>query len=82
MQLHDPGLLRQQAFIDGAWVAGTTTFEVADPASGEVLARIPDLGANETRRAIDAANAIIVRNTCRKPKRLWTDAEPGPLLVG
>jgi succinate-semialdehyde dehydrogenase/glutarate-semialdehyde dehydrogenase len=57
MQLHDPGLLRQQAFIDGAWVAGTTTFEVADPASGEVLARIPDLGANETRRAIDAANA-------------------------
>ncbi len=57
MQLRDPELLRQSAFIDGAWVRGATTFEVADPASGEVLAHVPDLGADEARRAIDAANA-------------------------
>jgi succinate-semialdehyde dehydrogenase/glutarate-semialdehyde dehydrogenase len=57
MQLRDPELLRQGAFIDGAWVEGAATFAVADPASGEVLAHVPDLGAAETRRAIDAANA-------------------------
>ena len=57
MQLHTPDLLRQQAFIDGAWVAGAATFAVTDPASGAVLAHVPELGADETRRAIDAANA-------------------------
>ncbi|MBK6400699.1 MAG: NAD-dependent succinate-semialdehyde dehydrogenase [Rhodocyclaceae bacterium] len=57
MQLHNPDLLRQQAFIDGAWVAGAATFAVTDPASGAVLAHVPELGADETRRAIDAANA-------------------------
>ncbi len=57
MQLHDPDLLRQHAFIDGAWVAGTTTFSITDPASGEALADVAELGADETRRAIDAANA-------------------------
>ena len=33
MQLRDPELLRQGAFIDGAWVEGAATFAVADPAS-------------------------------------------------
>ena len=41
MQLHNPDLLRQQAFIDGAWVAGAATFAVTDPASGAVLAHVP-----------------------------------------
>ena len=57
MHLHDPGLLRDQAFIDGAWCGSDTTFPVADPASGEVLARVPEMGTAETRRAIEAANA-------------------------
>jgi succinate-semialdehyde dehydrogenase/glutarate-semialdehyde dehydrogenase len=57
MQLRDPGLLRDQAYIAGAWCGGAATFPVADPATGEVLARIPELGAAETRRAIEAANA-------------------------
>jgi len=57
MQLRDPGLLRDRAHIDGAWVGAATTFPVADPASGEVLAQVPELGTAETRRAIEAANA-------------------------
>jgi len=57
MQLRDPGLLRDQAYIADAWCGGAATFPVADPATGEVLARIPELGAAETRRAIEAANA-------------------------
>ncbi len=57
MQLRDPKLLRDQAYIDGAWFGAATSFPVADPASGEVLAQVPELGAAETRRAIEAADA-------------------------
>jgi succinate-semialdehyde dehydrogenase / glutarate-semialdehyde dehydrogenase len=57
MQLRDPGLLRDHAYIDGAWLGAATTFPVVDPASGEILARVAELGAAETRHAIEAANA-------------------------
>ena len=59
MQLKDPQLFRQQGYIDGVWTdaENAATFSVANPASGEVLARVADMGANETRRAIEAANA-------------------------
>jgi succinate-semialdehyde dehydrogenase/glutarate-semialdehyde dehydrogenase len=53
MQLRDPGLLRDQACIAGTWWGGDTTFPVADPASGEILAQVPELGTAETRRAIE-----------------------------
>ena len=56
MQLSDSRLLRDQAFVNGAWLGAVATFPIADPATGEVLARVPDLGAAETRRAIEAAN--------------------------
>jgi succinate-semialdehyde dehydrogenase/glutarate-semialdehyde dehydrogenase len=52
--LKDAGLLREQAYVDGAWT-GEAAVAVTDPASGEVLARVPDLGAAETRLAIEAA---------------------------
>lgn len=47
-----------QMFIDGAWIdAGAgKTFEVRNPASGEVVGTIADGGAEETRRAIEAAH--------------------------
>ncbi|WIM04956.1 MAG: NAD-dependent succinate-semialdehyde dehydrogenase [Candidatus Nitricoxidivorans perseverans] len=57
MQLRDPALLRMEAFIDGRWTGGAATFPVHDPASGALLAEVPDLGAAETRRAIEAADA-------------------------
>ncbi|MDP2810250.1 MAG: NAD-dependent succinate-semialdehyde dehydrogenase [Rhodocyclaceae bacterium] len=57
MQLRDPALLRTQAFIDGGWADGAATFPVHDPASGALLAEVPDLDAGETRRAIEAADA-------------------------
>jgi succinate-semialdehyde dehydrogenase/glutarate-semialdehyde dehydrogenase len=55
--LDDPKLLRSEAFIDGKWCAAQSgkTFAVCDPASGAELAQVPDMGADETRRAIDAA---------------------------
>ena len=59
MQLIDATLFRQQAYIDGAWTDADSgkTFAVSDPATAQVLGTVPDMGAAETRRAIDAANA-------------------------
>jgi succinate-semialdehyde dehydrogenase/glutarate-semialdehyde dehydrogenase len=79
MQLRDPGLLRDQAYIDGAWFSAAATFPVADPASGEILAQVPEIGAAETRRAIEAANAAwpAWRNQTAKQRaailRRWFD---------
>jgi succinate-semialdehyde dehydrogenase/glutarate-semialdehyde dehydrogenase len=59
LTLSDPNLFRQQGYIDGAWVgAGNrATIEVTNPATGEVLGTVPNMGAEETRAAIDAADA-------------------------
>ncbi|WP_439603787.1 NAD-dependent succinate-semialdehyde dehydrogenase [Shinella sp.] len=50
-------LLHDLAFIDGAWAGAETgaTFEVRNPATGEVLARVADLTASDVERAILAA---------------------------
>ncbi len=52
-------LLRQQCYIDGAWVGADSgkVIEVTNPATGAVLGTVPDCGAAETRRAIEAAEA-------------------------
>jgi len=59
MKLLDPALLRTQAFVAGAWIDADSgaTAAVTDPATGEEIARVPRLGAVETRRAIEAAQA-------------------------
>src|SRR5690606_18183407 len=60
--MSDPArLLRHQAYVDGRWIDadGGGTLEVTNPATGEVLATVPDMGAPETRRAIAAAEAAM-----------------------
>jgi succinate-semialdehyde dehydrogenase/glutarate-semialdehyde dehydrogenase len=58
MKLTDPKLFRQQCYIDGAWVDadGGGTIAVENPANGERLGTVPKIGADETRRAIEAAD--------------------------
>ncbi|MDR2240949.1 MAG: NAD-dependent succinate-semialdehyde dehydrogenase [Zoogloeaceae bacterium] len=58
MNPNDLRLLKNLAYIDGAWCGADdgATFSVDDPASGAVIAAVPDMGAAETRRAIMAAN--------------------------
>ncbi|HTS20487.1 MAG TPA: NADP-dependent succinate-semialdehyde dehydrogenase [Casimicrobiaceae bacterium] len=55
--LKDPKLFREQGYIDGAWTAADSrkTFAVVNPASGDAIGAVPDMGAAETRRAIEAA---------------------------
>ncbi len=58
MQLKNDALLRQQAFINGIWCDADNkeTHEVLNPATGELIGTVPMMGAEETRRAIEAAN--------------------------
>ena len=49
--------IRSDAFINGQWVGGTRRFAVVNPATLDVVAEAPDLGAAETEAAIAAAHA-------------------------
>src|SRR5207245_4434464 len=54
-------LSRQKCYIDGEWVEAydRATIPVKDPASGETLGTVPKMGAEETRRAIEAADKAL-----------------------
>ena len=58
MQLQDRSLLRDKAYVDGRWIGADSgrSFAVDDPVDGVEIAKVPDLGVAETRRAIDSAN--------------------------
>ena len=57
--LKDAKLFREQCYVDGAWVHADSraVIEVDNPATGEIIGTVPRMGAAETRRAIEAANA-------------------------
>jgi len=61
MQLKDPQLLRQQAYIDGQWLDADSgqTIAVNNPATGEIIGHVPKMGRAETRRAIEAAEKAL-----------------------
>ena len=56
--LSDPALLCEKAYVAGEWVGADDgrTFAVTNPARGETIVSVPDMGVAETRRAIDAAH--------------------------
>ncbi|ABM95280.1 NAD-dependent succinate-semialdehyde dehydrogenase [Methylibium petroleiphilum] len=53
--LADPTLLKTAALIDGAWVDRGEHFAVTDPATGQVLAQVANLGAADAEAALAAA---------------------------
>lgn len=59
LQLKNPGLLRQQCYINGQWrdARDGQKDAVHNPATGEVLGTVPNMGAKEAREAIEAAQA-------------------------
>jgi succinate-semialdehyde dehydrogenase/glutarate-semialdehyde dehydrogenase len=56
-KLSDAALLRNQSYINGAWVGAAASFDVTNPADGVTIGSVPNMGEAETRQAIDAANA-------------------------
>ena len=57
--LDDPGLLRGRCHVAGERVGADPHFDVTDPATGRIVARVPLSGAAEARRAIDRAAAAL-----------------------
>jgi len=61
--LRDPSLVKAAGFINGQWIDAEDmkTFEVENPSTTRLLARVADLGADETQRAIVAAHQAMER---------------------
>lgn len=55
LSLSRPDLLREDCYVAGEWTGGTDRIAVTNPATGETIANVPKFGADETRRAIEAA---------------------------
>ncbi|MCB1699638.1 MAG: NAD-dependent succinate-semialdehyde dehydrogenase [Halioglobus sp.] len=70
LKLSDPSLLKNQAYINGQWVDADNgdTFEVTNPANGELVTAVAKVGATETSRAIAAA-AAAMPEWARKPAK-------------
>jgi succinate-semialdehyde dehydrogenase / glutarate-semialdehyde dehydrogenase len=81
LQLKDLSLVKRQGFIDGKWVDADSgaVFAVTDPATGQTLIEVADMGAAETQRAIDAAARALPAWRARTAKdrgvilRRWFD---------
>ncbi|KDE05817.1 succinate-semialdehyde dehydrogenase [NADP+] [Microbotryum lychnidis-dioicae p1A1 Lamole] len=54
-KVKDHSLLQDQSHINGEWVSHASTFQVTDPATGDVLGSVPEQGVQETKQAIQAA---------------------------
>lgn len=57
-ELKDMRLFREACYVDGQWIQAHSgqTFEVDNPATQEILGKVPNCGAAETKEAIEAAN--------------------------
>jgi succinate-semialdehyde dehydrogenase/glutarate-semialdehyde dehydrogenase len=59
IKLKDPTLFEERGLVAGQWLAADAglTIDVNNPATGEKLGTVPNMGAAESRRAIEAAHA-------------------------
>ena len=81
LSLKDSSLLQTGMFINGGWsdADDQSTFDVTNPVDGEAIAQVAKGGMQETRRAIDAADAAMGawRSTTAKERsdilRAWFD---------
>ncbi|NBJ10536.1 NAD-dependent succinate-semialdehyde dehydrogenase [Microvirga arsenatis] len=79
--LRDPSLLEFRAPVAGEWIEAREgrRFAVTDPVDGSLIGHVPDLGAEEARRAIDMAHAVQpewARRTAKERSRIlrrWYD---------
>ncbi len=79
--LKNAALFREQSYVAGSWCAADDgrTIAVGNPATGQSIGVIPSVGAAETRRAIEAANAALPEWRARTAKeraqilRRWFD---------
>src|SRR5258708_15193003 len=60
-RLKDASVFGERGFVEGAWIEADSRarFKVDNPADGSIVGTVPDCGAAETHRAVDAANAAL-----------------------
>src|ERR1700758_1779897 len=70
VELKDMQLFREACYVDGKWVqaAGGGTVGVDNPATGEIIGKVPKLSGAETRHAIEAANEAFKSWSARTAK--------------
>ncbi len=71
--LKDPSLLETRAYVNGQWIEGAT-FDVSNPARGDVIAQVTDLTREQVAEAIDAAYVA------QKDWAQWTGKERANVL--
>ncbi|MBT8154689.1 NAD-dependent succinate-semialdehyde dehydrogenase [Epibacterium ulvae] len=74
LNLNDPTLLETRGYVNGEWISGQGTFEVRNPATGELVAEVADLSVADTSFAIDSAHVA------QKSFAAWTGKERGAIL--
>nr|WP_138932907.1 NAD-dependent succinate-semialdehyde dehydrogenase [Roseovarius arcticus] len=72
--LKDPSLLADKAYVNGKWVSGDATFDVMNPARGDVVAKVADLSRAQVGEAIAAAEKA------QKEWAKWTGKERANVL--
>src|SRR6056297_1844951 len=73
--LNDPALLAEKAYVGGQWVDGDNgTFEVTNPARGDVIAHVADLSRAQVAHAIATAQAA------QKDWAKWTGKERAAVM--
>ncbi|KAK3719486.1 succinate semialdehyde dehydrogenase NADP+ linked [Vermiconidia calcicola] len=73
--LNDKSLFKQQSYVNGKWVDAKSgkTFSVDNPGNGQTLGTMPEMNAEDTQLAIDAAAAALPsfrRTTGRERARM------------
>lgn len=63
-------LMKDKAYINGKWVAADSgnVFTVYNPATGEEIGAVPDMGAKETEAAVEAAYDAFSAWAAKTPK--------------
>ncbi|MWD26616.1 succinate-semialdehyde dehydrogenase [Aquicoccus sp. SCR17] len=74
--LKDPSLLQTRAYVNGEWIDGEDgkTFEVTNPARGDVIAQVADLSRAQVAKAVEAAHAA------QKEWASWTGKERAAVM--
>ena len=73
--LKDPSLLETRAYVNGTWIEGDDgTFDVTNPARGDVIAQVTDLSRAQV------ADAIAAAEVAQKEWAKWTGKERAGVL--
>jgi len=74
--LKDPELLATKAYVAGEWVDATdgATFDVTNPARGDVIAKVASLGRAQTAEAI--AKAAVAQKAWAKRTAVYPRPAP------